>query len=151
SGSLAHSTTVTLVVNSSVGDFSGSVAAGSESIENIHAGDTTSYTFQITPIGGYTGDVALSVSGVPAGATATFNPSTVHGASGTSTLTVVTSTSTPQNSYTLTITATSGPLVHTGSVLLGVESTNTGDFSGTIALSPQTVTIGQKATYLVFV
>jgi hypothetical protein len=146
SGALSHSDTVTLIVNSSVGDFSASSAPGSDSYQNINSGQSASYTFQFTPIGGFTGNVALSVSGLPAGATASFSPATVSGGSGTSTLTVVTASSTTSGVFTLVVTGTSGAVSHSGSVFLGVRS-SAGDFTGTISPSSQTITVGQIATF----
>jgi hypothetical protein len=72
----------------------------------------------ITPTGGFTGQVNLSVSGLPSGATGTFssNPATAS-----STLSVSTAASTPAGSYTLTITGTSGNLSHTSTVALVVN------------------------------
>jgi len=147
---------VNLIVNTATGDFSGSVAANSDAYQNIVSGQNATYIFQITPTGGFNGNVTLSVSGLPAGTTATFNPSTIQGGSGTSTLTVVTTSSTPQNcgnsfppsltSCALTITATSGPLSHTGSVFLGIR-TAPGDFTGSFTQGSQTISVGQSATY----
>ena len=147
SGSLTHATTVDLLVNSSPGDFVGSVAASSDSYQNINAGQSATYIFQITPTGGFNGNVTLSVSGLPPGATGSFNPPTVTGGSGTSTLTVTTSASTPVNSYTLMITATSGALSHSGNVFLGVAAPGAGDFTGTITPDPLTGAVGQGGSY----
>jgi hypothetical protein len=61
------------------------------------------YTATITPRGGYSGTVTLSVSGVPSNTTSSLNPETVTG-SGTSVLTITPSKSTPTGTYTLTIT-----------------------------------------------
>jgi VCBS repeat-containing protein len=148
SGSLTHSAPVTLVVNSSAGDFSGSVASNSDAFQNINCGQTATYIFQITPTGGFTGNVTMSVSGTPPGSTATFNPSTVAGGSGTTTLTVATAAcpNSLYNTYTLTVTATSGPLAHNGNVFLGARGTS-GDFTGSITPSSQSITVGQSATY----
>ena len=71
SGTLTHSTTVSLVVNPAP-DFTLSMAPGSQT---INAGDSTSFTASIGSIGGYANTVTLSVTGVPTGATPTFTPS----------------------------------------------------------------------------
>jgi hypothetical protein len=65
--------------------------------------------------------VAMSVTGLPTGATGTFAPTSVT-TSGTSTLTVGTSQSTPAGTYPLTIRGTNGTKVHTASVTLVVTS-----------------------------
>src|SRR5207253_10007349 len=78
-------------------------------------GGSVSYSVSIGSSGGFGGNVSLSVSGLPAGATSTFTPSTVV-APGSSTLSITTSSSTPAGSSSLTITGTSGSLTHTTSV-----------------------------------
>jgi uncharacterized membrane protein len=89
--------------------------------------------------------VTFNVSGLPSGATATFNPSSVTG-SGSSTMSVNTSSQTPAGSYPLTITTTSGSLTHTTQVTLVVA-----DFSISASPSTQTVNRGSLATYTVSV
>src|SRR5438105_1126637 len=69
------------------------------------AGTSFAYTVTISKVGGFSGVVTFSMSGLPTGATATFSPTTVTG-SGTSTLTVATTGSTPLANNTLTVTGT---------------------------------------------
>jgi len=108
-----HTTSATVVVNPPpTPDFS---LAATPSSQTIIAGGSTSYTATVTAVGGFTGPVALSVSGLPTGATASFNPSSVSG-SGSSTLAVSTLASTLPGIYTLTLTGTSGSLMHTTTV-----------------------------------
>jgi unsaturated rhamnogalacturonyl hydrolase len=76
------------------------------SSQTINPGAGTSYTVTVTPSGGFTGNVGFSVSGLPSGATGSFNPPSVSG-SGSSALDISTSTSTPAGSHSLTITGTS--------------------------------------------
>jgi hypothetical protein len=129
SGSLTHSTNIALTVASMLGDFSGVVA---QPAGNTTPGGSVSYVLTTTPSGGFTSDVSLNVSGLPAGATASFSPPVIAGGSGSSTLTIQTAPDTPQPSiYDISIVGSSGPLVHTAQVELGV-SNGTGDFSGTI-------------------
>jgi hypothetical protein len=92
-------------------------------------------------VSGFTGTVSLSVSGLPSGATGAFNPTSVAG-SGSSTLSVSTSSTTPAGTYTLTITGTSGSLTHSAIVTLVVNAAVTGDFSIAATPSSQTVTEG---------
>ncbi len=113
SGSLQHSTTATLVVT----DFSLAVSPGSQTVT---AGAGTSYNATITALNGFSGSVALSASGLPAGATPSFNPTSVNG-SGTSTLSISTTSSTPAGTYTVTITGTSGSLQHSTTTTLVVN------------------------------
>jgi uncharacterized membrane protein len=104
SGSLTHTTTVTLVVTTP--DFSLAVSPASRTVSQ---GSSTTYTVTITPIAGFAGQVTFGVTGAPSGANGTFNP---NPATSSSTLTVTTSTTTPAGTYTLTITGTSGSLSH---------------------------------------
>jgi hypothetical protein len=75
----------------------------------------------VTALGGFTGTVGLSVSGLPAGATASLNPTSVTG-TGSSTLTVTTASTTPAGLSTLTIKGTAGTLTHQTAVTLTVTS-----------------------------
>ncbi len=118
SSTLTHTTTVTLVVNApAAADFS---LSASPSTRVVNRGATASYTVTLTPSGSFGGTVTFSVSGLPAGATASFNPTSVT-TSGSSTMTVTTSTTTPVGTYPLTITGSSGSLQHTASVSLKVK------------------------------
>jgi hypothetical protein len=98
-------------------DFS---VGASPSSQAINQGASAAYTVAITPSNNFTGNVSLSVSGVPTGATTSFNPTSIT-TSGNSVLTVQTATSTPTGVYALTITATSGTLVHTTTASLVVS------------------------------
>ena len=123
-------------------DFSLSATPSSQTVP---PGSPTSYSVNVTPSNGFSGTVSFSVGGLPAGTTATFNPSSVSG-SGSSTLAITNSSSTPTGTYTLTITGTSGALTHTAQVTLVVA-----DFSVSISPSSQTVSRGSKTSYTVTV
>src|SRR6266446_3579459 len=114
SGTLSHTTSVTLVVANPTADFALSATPASQSVP--HNG-TTTYTVKVTPSNGFNGTVSFAVSGLPNGATASFNPTTVTG-SGSTTMTVTTGH--PRGTFPLTITGTSGALSHTASVSLTV-------------------------------
>ena len=98
----------------------------------------------MTGQGGFSGTVTLGVSGLPSGATGTFNPPTIT-ASGTSTLNITTHPTTAPGTYPLTISGTSGSLNHT----VGVSLTITGAPDFTIATTPasQSVIVGSSVTY----
>jgi hypothetical protein len=68
SGGTHHTASVTLVVSA---DFTLAVAPSSLSLTR---GSTGSYTATIGSVGGFTGNVSLSVTGLPRGASATFSP-----------------------------------------------------------------------------
>jgi PKD repeat protein len=90
--------------------------------QTINVGGNTTYTTTATPANGFSGQVTLSVSGLPSGTTASFSPNPVNASSpASSTLFIQTSSSTPRGNYTLTITATSGSLTHTTTTQLQVK------------------------------
>ena len=113
----------------------------------VTVGGATTYTATAAPLNGFTGAVALTVSGLPAGTTGSFNPTSITGGSGNSTLTVTTSGTTPVGSYTLTLTGTNGSLIHSATVTLVVSSVSGGDFSLAASPSQQTVVAGNGTTF----
>ncbi|HET9184274.1 MAG TPA: protease pro-enzyme activation domain-containing protein [Candidatus Angelobacter sp.] len=138
-GVLTHTTSINLAVT--VPDFSLSANPASQTIVN---GASASYTATIAPLNSYAGTVSFSVSGLPAGATATFSPASVT-TSGSSTLTITTTSgTTPAGNYVLTITASDGTLTHTANVTLSIT-----DFSLSATPSSQTTTVGSSASYTV--
>jgi hypothetical protein len=126
-----------------VPDFS---IGASPSSQTVAPGAGTSYTATIAPINGFAGAVSFGVAGLPAGATATFNPTSVNG-SGSSTMSVTTSATTPPGSYPLTVSGTSGIITHTATVTLVVSA------NFTISASPATATVARNGatTYTVTV
>jgi thermitase len=78
------------------------------------------YEVQLGAQGGFTGLVDLSVTGLPPGAMALLAPSSSP-APGASTLTVRLAALTPPGTYTLTVTGSSGGLVHQASASLVVK------------------------------
>lgn len=116
-----------------VADFSLSAAAGSGA----------SFTVTVAPLGGFSGAVSLSVTGLPTGANAAFVPPSIT-ASGSSTLAVTPAPGTAAGSYPLTVTGASGNLSHTANVTLAVS-----DFSLSISPSSRSVTPGGAASYAV--
>src|SRR5213079_990056 len=97
--SLTHTTSVTLVV-SGPSDFTISATPASQT---VRAGSSASYTVNIAGSAGFSGTVALSVSGLPRKINASFNPSSVVG-SGTSTLKISPNPQAPHGTFTVTIT-----------------------------------------------
>jgi len=123
--------------------------AATPASQTVTAGAGTSYTATVTASGGFTGSVAFSISGLPSGASASFNPTSVTG-SGSSTMSVSTSTTTPAGTYTLTVTGTSGTLVHSTTVKLVVNPVGgVPDF--TISVSPASLNVsrGSSGSYTV--
>jgi regulation of enolase protein 1 (concanavalin A-like superfamily) len=116
SGSLSHNDTVTL----NVSDFTVSVTPASQTVA---AGQSTNYTVNLGNNNAFTGTIGLSVAGLPAGASGTFNPASLT-APGSSTLTVTTTTNTPPGTSTLTVTGTSGSLSHNSTASLVVNASS---------------------------
>ena len=147
-GTITHTASVSLVVSAPVvGDFAISATPASQTVQ---AGNATTYSTTITPSGGFTGTVNLSASGLPAGASASFAPSSIAGGSGSSTLTVSTTTATAAGTYTVTITGTSGTLSHSTTVTLVLTTPPPApDF--TISASPASLTVrrGTSGSYTV--
>ena len=115
SGSLQHSKSVNLTVGAP--DFA---VSASPSSATIYRGQTALYTVAASALGGFTGSVSLSVSGLPAYATASWvsNPITTPGST---TLRIRTSGWTPRGTFTLRISGTSGALSHQVTVTVAVR------------------------------
>jgi hypothetical protein len=148
SGSLTHSTSVPVEVNDSIGDWTGYVV---QSTQNVFPVATASYTIVVQPVGGFTGDVSFTASGMPPGATASFNPAIVTGGSGSTTLSIQTTSSTPYPAISnITATGVNGILTHTVPLYLGVRSTSEGDFTGSMTPSQASVpSSGGSASYTI--
>ncbi len=132
SGSLAHSTTVTLVVNPPpVPDFSLSASPGTLT---FNQGANGTSTITVNPINGFNGSVSLSASGLPSGVTAAFNPSST---TSTSVLTLTAATNAATGTANVTVTGISGSLTHTTTVSLTVNSTGTNNFAGVFQIQNQ--------------
>ncbi len=115
---LSAGLTHTSQVNVAVGSFA---VAASPASQMILAGANTSYTVTVTTNNSFSGSVQLGLSGLPAGAGATFNPSSLGG-SGSSTLSVTTAGETSPGTYQLTVYATNGNVVSSTSVSLAISN-----------------------------
>lgn len=107
----------TLTVGLSIADFSVTALGAAD---GIRRGDNTGFFLQATPIGGFTGVVDLSVTGLPPNSTATFDPPSVtliNSAAG-SRLKINTANTTPNGLYNLVVTAMSGGLKHSTNLSL---------------------------------
>jgi hypothetical protein len=123
-------------------DFS---VAASPASARVTAGGSAAYAVTVASRNGFAAGVALSVAGLPAGATATFSPATVPGGSGTAQLAVVTAATVTPGSYPLTIAAASGTLVRTTAVTLEVA----GPPEFTLATTPGAASVrpGESASF----
>ena len=127
-------------------DFSVSVTPGSAAV-NPGAATTASVKTAVTS--GSAQSVSLSVSGAPAGVTASVSPTSVS-AGGTATLSVSTTSAAVPGSYPLTITGAAGSTSHAATFTLTVNGTTPPPPPGAIvnpgletgALSPWTCQTG---------
>jgi uncharacterized membrane protein len=110
SGSVTATTTFTVVVNTQ----SFTLSAGSVNIGQ--GGSATSYV-SVNGQYGLVSGVNLSVSGLPAGVTASFTPNPT---TGTSSVVLTASSTAALGQYNVTITGTSGALTATTNVVVGV-------------------------------
>ncbi len=139
SGSISHTATVGLTVNA-VTQPDYSLSASPASVSATQGGSTSS-TISIAPVGGFSGSVNLSASGLPGGVTASFNPAST---AGTSVLTLTASATATTGTATVTVTGTSGSLSHTTTVSLTVNATTPPDYS--LSASPSSVSVTQGAS-----
>lgn len=102
-------------------DFSLSLSPTSGSVA---AGNSVQTTISTTTVSGDPQTVQLSAAGLPSGATAGFDPSSVNSGS-SSKLTVVTTASTPAGTYQVTVKGT-GAVSHQATYSLTVTGSSTG-------------------------
>ncbi len=113
--------------------------SSSVSSSTVPAGSSSTATIQITKQTGFTGSVALSVSGLPTGVTGTFS---AVSASGASTLTLTAASGAASGTSALTIQGTSGTM--TSQVGLSLQVTGIAGY--TIKASAAAVSIVQAGT-----
>ncbi len=104
----------TALVNNWISDFT---IAAAQAPLSAAQGASVATTITMAVSGGFNGSVSLSASGLPAGATADFNPASIAApGSGSSTLTLTAGPQTPAGTYNVTITGTSGGTIHTSTI-----------------------------------
>jgi hypothetical protein len=123
SGSTTHSTTITLTVNASATpNFT--IGASPSSVTVTQGGNGTS-TITITSQNSFSSATTLSATGLPSGVTAAFSSNPVTppaNGSATSVLTLTASGTATTGNATVTVTGTSGSLVHSTTIALTVNS-----------------------------
>jgi subtilase family serine protease len=136
-GSITATTTLTINVHSPSFTISGGYS------QNLGQGNSVTSTVWLYPQYGFSGNVNLSVSGLPTGVTASFspNPVAISGTSySTSSIMTLTAASTvTPGQYTLTITGTSGSTTTTTPFYLGI-------FAPAFTLSTGSIYMGQGTT-----
>ncbi|GII89294.1 aminopeptidase [Sphaerisporangium siamense] len=101
-------------------DFSITASPGSGTVQ---AGGTATTMIGTTTTSGTAQRVNLSASGLPSGATATFNPTSVNSGS-SSTLSIATSAATPDGTYNITVAGTGETANHNATYSLTVGGTS---------------------------
>ncbi len=86
---------------------------------SVAQGNNGTSTITAADIGGFTGSVSLTASGLPSGVTASFNPNST---TSTSTLTLTASGSATTGTAAVTVTGTSGSLTQTAQINLTVTT-----------------------------
>jgi hypothetical protein len=108
----------------------------------VQPGGSAKVTINVQTANGLSTPVALSAGGLPAGATASFAPSSVTGNS-SSQLTITAGGATPVGNYTVTVNGTSGNLAHSLTFKLFVNTS-----AGSSALSVTQPTTTQDLTQM---
>ncbi len=135
-GGIQHSTTVTLTVTVPP-DYSISASPAALSVAQGSQGTSTIST---TISGGFNSAITLSATGVPNGATVTFNPNPIAApGNGSSTMTINVGANTAVGTYPITVTGNGGGIQHSTTVTLTV--TDPPDF--TISASPAALSLLQ--------
>jgi hypothetical protein len=147
SGSLQHSVQVSLTVIP-VPDFT---LFSNPFTSTVKPGGTAVYQLQVKPSPNFPNPVSLSITGLPANATASFTAVTVN-VPGSSELDIHTTAQTPTGSFTLTLLGTSSTTSHTLALTLEVIPTNS-DFTITVSPASQSISksLGENAVYTVHV
>jgi hypothetical protein len=111
----ATSVPPTATPNPSSPDFALTVTPASQTIARPNS---ATYTVNVSPANGFSGNISLSVSGLPGKTSGSFSPNPVAGGAGSSVLTITTQRNGPTGTFTLTITGTSGGTSHSQNVTL---------------------------------
>ena len=117
-GTLTHTTSVTLTINASpTPDFTLSASPGSQTVT---AGGSAGFTVSDTALNGFAGSITLSASPAISGVSYGFAPNPLA-ANGSATFTCTTTAGAATGPQAITITGTSGSLVHTTNVTLTIN------------------------------
>ena len=136
-----RTSTLNAVITITVSGPDFSISANPSTVYFAPGASGGSSSLMITSIGGFAGTVQFGDTVSPSGLIVSFIPQSVSGGSGTS---VVMFTSTTDGFFQVNITATSGSLFHTLTVLAIVSSSGIPDFI--VSASPKTVFLATGST-----
>ena len=123
----------------SSGNFTISASPTSLTIGQGNQGNSTITT---AVSGGFNSSISLSASGLPTGATVTFNPTTIGApGSGSSTMTISVGSSTLSGTYPITVTGNGGGIRQSTTVTLNVTSQP----SFSVSASPSSLSVMQES------
>jgi endoglucanase len=140
SGTLTATTTITLTVNAST--TPGFTLTPSPTSLSVAQGKTGTDTITVADVGGFTGSVSFTATGLPSGVIASFSPTS---STSSSVLTLTASSTATVGAATVTITGTSGSTTAKTTIALTVVS-STGSFTIAPSASTLSVTQGKTAT-----
>ena len=147
SGDYIYTTFVASAPASTTPDFAVSVNPTSQTV--VPTGSLV-YTVTITPLAGFTGQVNLSLTGLPAATTGSFNPPSVNITDPNPqsiTLTLNTTANTAIGTHTFNVNAQSGSTSHSFVTTLKVVSPSSADLSLTNTASPNPGQVGVPLSY----
>jgi glucuronoarabinoxylan endo-1,4-beta-xylanase len=132
SGSTIVTTPIALTVNAKV--TTGFSLSPSASSLTVKQGSSGTDTITVTDIGGFTGSVAFTASGMPSGVTAAFSPTS---STTSSVLTLTASSTATTGAFTITVTGTSGSTTAKTTFTLNVTSGGGSSCEVDYTISPQ--------------
>lgn len=116
----------------------------------LQAGGQASFTVSVSAASGFTGNVAVAISGAPSGVTLSSSTLTVA-AGGSAVVMLTASAAAPAATSTITLSASSGSLLHTATVALTVQPGVASNPDFTLTATPASLTLasGGQATFTV--
>jgi hypothetical protein len=107
---------------------------------SVTQGSSATSTISTTVSNGFNSSVALSISGLPSGVTASFSPTSIAApGSGSSTLTFTASSTATTGTFNTTVSATGGGITHTTVIPVTVNAATAPNF--TLSASPTSLSV----------
>ena len=151
SGDNIYRTFVAAAPASSTPDF---VITMSPSTRTVSPGGSAQYSVTVTPLAGFTGAVNLTATNLPAGVTASFNPTSINindATSKTAILTLNTTGATPLGNHLIDVNGQSGSVTDTAQITLRVVNPASADLSITKTASPNPGQVSLNLSYRIAV